>query len=53
MNAQTKKLPFDLERITYATFRRWVWILSGSKESFYLFEKRYEVALLSMYQEGL
>jgi hypothetical protein len=53
MNAQTRLLPFDLNRISFSVFRRWVWLLSGSKESFYIFEKRYEAVLMQMYQEGL
>jgi hypothetical protein len=51
--ATNSRFPFDFERISLAIFRRWVWILSGSKYSLYVFEKKYETVLLKMYSEGL
>lgn len=48
----TNRFPFDFKRVSLPIFRSWVWLLSGSKESFYVFEKRYEAVLLKMYSEG-
>jgi hypothetical protein len=48
-----KRFPFDFDRLSLVLFRRYVWILSGSKSTFYQFEKRYEEVLLKMYSEGV
>lgn len=40
------------KEVNYFSFRHSVWLLSGSKESFYVFEKRYESVLLKMFSEG-
>lgn len=50
MNVQ---FPFDLDKITLSLFRRWVWLLSGSRLSFYCFEKKYDGVLSKMFSEGV
>jgi hypothetical protein len=47
------RFPFDFEKISFPIFRRYVYFLSGSKSTFYQFEKRYSDVLLKMYAEGL
>lgn len=47
------QLPFDLDKITFSIFCRWVWLISGSRLSFYVFWKKYEGVLLKMFNEGV